>query len=102
MDEESKHATTSNLSRRLCDIMLACLPEQYAPIRTVRANWCRTDIKQRTAAVYSVRHSKKHVEVLLGYKETPGVRNEIENFLPAGVILKSRPYPHKSNWEKNR
>jgi hypothetical protein len=82
--------------------LFACLPKEYATENPIfSANWCRADIKQHAAALYSVRHSKKHIEVFLACKETTGIKSEIENFLPVGVTIKSRPNPRKGNWAKS-
>jgi hypothetical protein len=85
----------------MCDALQNCLPKEYAPTRVIAANWCRAHTNQRPAAVYSVRHSRKHIEVFLGCKENAETKNAIVGLLPVGVTLKARPLPRKGNWAKS-
>jgi hypothetical protein len=98
MTNESKHAKTSDLSRRLCDLLLSCFPHDYAPRRNYTATWCGAHIQQRKAALYWVLHTKEHIQVFLRCHDTPEIRSEIIDKLPDGVELLARPLPRNSNW----
>lgn len=98
MAKESKHARTSELSRHLCDLMLASLPAESAPTRKFTATWCGTHILERKSALYWVPHSRNHVQVFLRCEDTPEIRGQINRLLPEGVTLNARPYPRAANW----
>ena len=98
MAKESKHATTSESSRRLCDLLFGCLPHDEAPSRNHTATWCGVHVRKRKAAIYWVLHSKDHLQVFLTCEDKPENRSDISNLLPAGVMLHSRPLPHKGSW----
>jgi len=95
MAEELKHAKTSSGSRRLCDIMLGCLPPHLAPSMNHKTNWCTAHISSREAALYWVRHSRKQIAVFLRCEDSPEVFSLIQANLPAGIVLKQRAYPRK-------
>jgi hypothetical protein len=92
---DSKHAKTSDASRRLCDLMLACFPGHLQPDRNFSATWCGAHINTRKSALYWVGHSKEHVEVFLRSEDTPEIVSLIQSRLPSGVPLKQRPHPRK-------
>ncbi len=98
MAKESKHAKTSDLSRSLCDLLLACFPQDYAASRNYTETWCGAHIQQRKAALYWVLHSKEHIQVFLRCQDTPEIRSGIIDRLPDGVTLRARPFPRKANW----
>lgn len=95
MDEVSKHATASELSRSLCDLLLGCLPRDSAPSRNFN---CGVHIRQRKAALCWVVHSEEHIRVVLRCEDTPDIRSQIKETLPKGVTLNWRPYPRANNW----
>jgi hypothetical protein len=95
MSPDSKHEQTSDASRRLCDAMLACLPQHLAPSRNFSATWCAAHIDSRKAALYWVSHTQKQIEVFLRCEDSPEILTLIQSKLPPGVTLKQRPHPRK-------
>ncbi len=95
MPKESKHAKTSNLSRRMCDILLSSLPQEDAPRRNSSPSYCGVHIQQQTAALCWVQHTKKHIWVYLDCDDTSKARGDIQNLLPFDVALQARPFPRR-------
>ena len=101
MVKVSKHDSTSDLSRRLCDILLTCFSQADAPRLDSSTKYCGVHIRERRAALYWALHSKNHIQVYLSCEETQEIRNIIEHLLPKGVTLQTRPFPRNSNWAKS-
>jgi len=95
MFSDSKHAQTSDASRRLCDIMLSCLPQSLAPNRNFSATWCAAHINSRKSALYWVSHSREQIEIFLRSEDSPQIFSIIQSKLPPGITLKQRPHPRK-------
>jgi len=89
--ETPDHWKTSDHSRRLCDLMLACLPSEYAPKRLIGKKTCGVDVLDHRPALYWLYHSKDHVRVYPYGKFILGLSDEIQNLLPIGVVLQTRP-----------
>jgi hypothetical protein len=95
MDEASKHDKTSEPSRRLCDLLLRCIPDEFAPRRDSTANVCGVHVQGRRAALYWLYHSKEHIRVYLDIEDNIATRDELFALLPLNIALQSRPFPRK-------
>jgi hypothetical protein len=97
MAKESKHAKRSEHSRALCDLMLACVPKEFAPSRDSGPNVCGVHIHVhgRKSALYWLYHYNDHVRVYLNCGDTIKMRGEIQALLPFNAALRARPFPRK-------
>jgi hypothetical protein len=95
MRKESKHSSSGEHSRKLCDLVLAAVPRELIPRCDSSPNVCGIHIQTRRAALYWLYHTKERVRIYLDCDDSPEIKDAIQRILPNRVSLEDRPFPRK-------